>query len=163
LGCPCFQPHARSVALFLEGHWQALQKVHPAGLFVIAAADIPEMYRLKADFDHASREFFDPYAFIPHLPPFDLYLFNEGRLLQAYDLLGANVVTEKGLTGPALRFGLPTRKEYLSSVISMLGTAEFMPCVRWEIRVFGACLFLSFSRATFINLRSATVLAEKFS
>ena len=94
-----FQPHARSVALFLEGHWQALERVHPDGLFAIAAPDIPEMYRLKAEFDHASREFFDPYAFIPHLPTFDLYLFNEGRLFQAYNLLGANVVTEKGVMG----------------------------------------------------------------
>lgn len=94
-----FQPHAKSVFIFVDGCWQAMQKVQQEGLFDFIAPDIPEVYRLKVQFDHSVREFFDPYAFVPHLPPFDLYLFNEGRLLQAHNLLGANVVTEKGILG----------------------------------------------------------------
>ena len=41
----------------------------------------------------------DPYAFTPVLSEFDLHLFGEGRLYQAYEKLGAHPCTHQGVKG----------------------------------------------------------------
>ena len=46
-----------------------------------------------------SHEFVDPYAFAPSITPFDLYLFNEGRLLEAWRMLGALPLERDGVAG----------------------------------------------------------------
>ena len=64
------------------------------------AESLPVHYRL-AWIDVAGQEFvaYDPYSFAPQLSLYDLHLFNEGRHLHAYRVLGAHGRTVNGIAG----------------------------------------------------------------
>lgn len=64
------------------------------------AEGLPVHYRL-AWIDDAGQEFvtYDPYSFAPQLSLYDLHLFNEGRHLHAYRVLGAHGRVVNGIAG----------------------------------------------------------------
>ncbi len=77
---------------------------------------LPVHYRL-AWIDAAGQEstVHDPYSFAPQLSLYDLHLFNEGRHLYAYRVLGAHVRVVNGITG--VLFSVWAPNAYRVSVI----------------------------------------------
>jgi len=79
--------------------WAAMRRVAP-GLFEWQGeAAPPSPTRLRVEVDGRLREIVDPYAFAPSIPEQDLYLFNEGRLYQAWRTLGAQPQVREGIAG----------------------------------------------------------------
>lgn len=95
-----FLPHASQVWAHINGAWTSLQRTHPQGLFAWEGTeDVARPYRLRYEENGQSHDILDPYAFPPLISAQDLYLFNEGRLLQAYRMLGAHVTENLGVRG----------------------------------------------------------------
>ena len=104
-----FLPEAAKVVLLPDGTGEraiVMRPAHDAGLYEARLPQgAPPRYRLRVtDRQGNVSERHDPYAFPPLLSEFDLHLFSEGRLYQAYDKLGAHVHTMEGVTG--VRFAL---------------------------------------------------------
>lgn len=95
-----FWPNARQV--YLADMGQPLRRLANTDLFEWqgVAKALPSYYRL-AWVDADGREFtvHDPYSFPPQLSLYDLHLFNEGRHLHAYRLLGAHPRLIDGIAG----------------------------------------------------------------
>lgn len=100
-----FQPQADAVWLRLPGGVIPLERVHRAGLFEWSGPQPPAApYLLGVSEGGEVRELHDPYAFAPVLSGHDLYLFNEGRLRQAWRALGSHIEERGGVTG--IRFAV---------------------------------------------------------
>ncbi len=95
-----FWPGAREIRLVDIG--QSLRRVAETDLFEWHGASnlLPLHYRLTRA-DAEGREFtgHDPYSFPPQLSLYDLHLFNEGRHLHAYRVLGAHPRQVDGIAG----------------------------------------------------------------
>ena len=100
-----FRPHARSVAVELApGRWAPLARRKDTDLFEWqGATPPPRPWQLEID---GTRQF-DPYAFPPQPPADDLFLFNAGRLRQAWRSLGAVAQTRDGIAGVCFRVWAP--------------------------------------------------------
>jgi 1,4-alpha-glucan branching enzyme len=97
-----FQPHADAVWLRLPSGLSPLESVHPAGLFEWRGTAVPPApYVLGVSEGGRVRDVNDPYAFVPALSGHDLYLFNEGRLRQAWRTLGVHLEQRNGVSGAA--------------------------------------------------------------
>ena len=95
-----FQPHADEVALHLHGALVPMRRAHPFGLFEWTGAQPPtQPYRLAILSGGQMRDACDAYAFAPAISGHDLYLFNEGKLREAWRTLGAHVESRDGVDG----------------------------------------------------------------
>jgi len=100
-----FRPHATNVWLKTADGYAPMVHVHPDGVFEWYGLSLPTMpYQLRIEARNASLESFvyesyDAYAFPPQISDHDLYLFNEGRLWQAYRTLGAHIANVDGIEG----------------------------------------------------------------
>ncbi len=95
-----FSPHSQAVQVQLDGTWQELTRVHPAGLFIWQGTEKPDSrYLLQFHEAHRQYEQEDPYCQPQEIAEFDLYLFNEGKSQQAYAVLGAHPGTVNGIEG----------------------------------------------------------------
>lgn len=96
-----FLPGARRVGLADNG--QPLRRLADTDLFEwqgVATDALPLHYRLTwIDAGGHERTAHDPYSFAPQLSLYDLHLFNEGRHLHAYRLLGAHPRVVDGIAG----------------------------------------------------------------
>ncbi len=91
-----YDPHA--TAVFLQQ--DSFRKVHPDGLFEWRSPEPPALpYRLRIESNGASREVLDPYQFPTDISQHDLFLFSEGKLQQAYRMLGSHTVEIGGTKG----------------------------------------------------------------
>lgn len=100
-----YQPYATEVTLLSGFGNEAFHCIHPQGVFEWRGTSRPALpYRLRINGGSASQEVFDPYQFPSSLTPQDLYLFNEGRLLQGYRILGSHPVELDGVSG--IRFAV---------------------------------------------------------
>jgi 1,4-alpha-glucan branching enzyme len=121
-----FNPHAEALWLHLHGASVPLERTHPAGLFEWRGSmRPPEAYLLGAQEDGRSRSFHDPYAFVPALSGHDLYLFNEGRLRQAWRALGSHVEERSGVIGTRFAVWAPNAER-----VSVVGDFN-----RWDGRL----------------------------
>jgi len=94
-----FNPAARAAWLQTADGWGAANPVAP-GVFTIRLPAAPQRpWRLRFDEAGQLRETFDPYAFVPSISEHDLFLFNAGRLLEAYRTLGAQPMSREGVPG----------------------------------------------------------------
>jgi len=88
--------------------FEPMQCIHPEGIFEWRSKSMPLMpYRLRVeakDPKHTVHEVYDPYAFALQLSDHDLYLFNQGKLWQAYRMLGAQPARNTGVDG--MRFAV---------------------------------------------------------
>ncbi|MDE1980767.1 MAG: 1,4-alpha-glucan branching protein GlgB [Betaproteobacteria bacterium] len=92
-------PRASRVELFTD-HWEAVPRRHEQGFFVWNGYNPPPRpTRLRFELDGQHIETWDAYQFGPTLSDHDLYLFNEGRLLQNYRMLGAHPLRHEGVAG----------------------------------------------------------------
>ncbi len=102
------RPSATRVALVVDNHTTPLTRIHPAGLFEWRSEREPvRPPRLRITERGVTRDVVDPYTFPTEASTQDLYLFAEGRLHQAYDLLGAHAITREGVAGIRFRVWAP--------------------------------------------------------
>ncbi|MBC7779446.1 MAG: 1,4-alpha-glucan branching protein GlgB [Proteobacteria bacterium] len=107
-----FEPYASALWLVQDAGETAapaprpLTRIHASGLFEWRGAEAPAWpYRLRASLgEHGTREWHDPYSFAAQIDEVDLYLFNEGRLTQAWNTLGCRPAPAGGL--PGFRFSV---------------------------------------------------------
>ncbi len=89
----------------------ALKQVAPEGVFEAFIAKKPAVFRYQLRATYANgetRQFYDPYSFLPTLGDQDLYLFNEGNEHRIYEKLGAHVRTLDGVPGVAFAVWAPS-------------------------------------------------------
>lgn len=86
----------------------------------------PYLLRMENTATGVIEERHDPYAFPMQISGHDLYLFNEGRLLQAYHMLGAHRVRNHGVTGTRFAVWAPNAER-----VSVVGDFN-----RWDGRVY---------------------------
>jgi 1,4-alpha-glucan branching enzyme len=77
-----------------------LTRVHAGGLFE-GCVNYPDLskYRFRVHYPLTTLEIDDPYRFGSSISNEDLYLFHEGSHEQAYRFLGANHLSQEGVTG----------------------------------------------------------------
>jgi len=92
-------PHTQ--ALRIRDLGQAMQRIQETDIFEWrGTAQLPRYYCLEQTTSSGqTRTFYDPYCFAPQLSDFDLHLFNEGRHLHVYNVLGAHPVQVDGIDG----------------------------------------------------------------
>ena len=100
-----FRPRTKTIAVELaDGSWAPLKRRPGTDAFEWSGAEPPPRpWRLDAD----GSVYHDPYAFPPRPPADDLFLFNAGRLRQAWRTLGANPETREGVAGVCFRVWAP--------------------------------------------------------
>ncbi len=100
-----FRPQAKSVAVALDnGEWAPLKRRSGSDLFEWQGAVPPARpWRLKVD----GLTQYDTYAFPPQPPADDLFLFNAGRLRQAWRTFGAVPEMREGISGICFRVWAP--------------------------------------------------------
>jgi 1,4-alpha-glucan branching enzyme len=85
-----FMPHAQHVWLEADAGLEAFAREGAGALFICRlASEPPPAYRLRVDSGGVVRSCHDAYAFRVHPEAADLYLFNQGTLLEAYRTFGA--------------------------------------------------------------------------
>jgi 1,4-alpha-glucan branching enzyme len=127
-----FNPHASEIWLKTAHGIEALERVHPDGLFEWHGIEEPRHpYSLhiqenKPGLNNGTeRLVHDCYAFAPQISDFDLHLFNEGKLHQAYRVLGSRAMQINGIPGVRFAVWAPNAER-----ISVIG--EFN---RWDGRI----------------------------
>src|SRR5512134_3583706 len=94
------RPGARAAWLQTSSGLAPMRRAHTAGVFEWeGAAPPPHPARLRFEAEGATWDETDPYAFAPQITDHDLYLFSEGRLTQAYQMLGAQLQEREGTAG----------------------------------------------------------------
>jgi len=121
-----FRPDAGSVSLLLPEGEAPLTRTDARGLFEWRGHEAPARpYRLRVTEAGNTFELYDPYGFPPVISEYDLHLFNEGRLLQAYDALGAHFCSVEGVEGASFAVWAPNAER-----VSVVGDFN-----RWDGRV----------------------------
>jgi 1,4-alpha-glucan branching enzyme len=123
-----FLPGARECAVVEEGVPAVPMKlIAPEGFFEVFVPRRPSVYayRLRAVLAGGeTREFSDPYCFLPSLGETDLYLFNEGTERRIYDKLGSHLRDLGGVTGVSFAVWAPS-----AARVSVVGNFN-----RWDGR-----------------------------
>jgi 1,4-alpha-glucan branching enzyme len=121
-----FQPYATEVWLETLQGKEALHCVHESGLFEWRGAEAPpHPYRLLLVEDGNKRILHDCYAFPRKISSFDLHLFNEGKLHQAYHVLGSHFTQQDGVQGIRFAVWAPNARR-----VSVVGDFN-----RWDGRI----------------------------
>jgi len=95
-----FRPAATRISLILAESLAELTKVDAGGLFEWRGQLAPPRpWRLAIEEDGHRFEITDPYAFGPLLSDQEMYLFNEGKLLEAWRSLGGHALQVDGVDG----------------------------------------------------------------
>ena len=122
-----FRPFASNVWLRSGANESRFTRVHPAGMFEWHGKLPSARERIcVAEENGAKIIFHDPYSFPATLTQSDLYLFNSGKLHQAYRSLGAHAMAIDGVEGVRFTVWAPN-----AGRVSVVG--EFN---RWDGRVF---------------------------
>jgi len=121
-----FQPQAEAVVLHRAGELLPMSRIDPAGLFEwMGSTPPPTPYLLGVVFDGRMHDLHDPYAFTPAISGHDLYLYNEGRLREAWRMLGSHVEQREGIGGTRFAVWAPNAER-----VSVVGDFN-----RWDGRV----------------------------
>jgi 1,4-alpha-glucan branching enzyme len=121
-----FAPRAQHVWLETSAGLEAFTRDGASGGFICRSPTPPPAnYRLRVDSGGVVRAMFDPYALRVRMDETDLYLFNQGKLLQAYESFGAHAMQVEGVHGTRFAVWAPNAER-----VSVLG--EFNA---WDGRV----------------------------
>ncbi len=88
-----------------------MERLAPEGVFEAAIPQRAQAFRyqLRARYPNGeSRQFYDPYCFLPTLGEQDLYLFNEGTERRVYEKLGAHLRDLGGVQGVSFAVWAPS-------------------------------------------------------
>ena len=105
LAVRAYLPDSKQVWVVDSAHGsRPMRRIHPAGLYEAVCplpdATTPEPYMLRvSDSQGQQKMIHDPYAFPPLLGELDLYLLGEGRHLESYNVLGAQLRSVDGVAG----------------------------------------------------------------
>jgi 1,4-alpha-glucan branching enzyme len=95
-----YNPYATTLSLLDNGAEAELQRVDTRGVFEWRGTAQPvHPYRIRHTYHDGEVIDYDPYVFPLQLTEHDLYLFNEGRLYQAYQMLGSQPSCVDGVAG----------------------------------------------------------------
>ncbi len=97
-----FQPGLKSMTVVLDktGKQFPMEKLRSEGFFAVTVPGRDERYHYEAQtWTGSDTRFYDPYSFPLQMTDYDIYLFRQGRLLQAYDSLGAHPREINGVKG----------------------------------------------------------------
>ena len=120
-----FHPCASQCEIWTE-QWTPLQRIHEDGLFFWHGTSAPQHpIRLRCLENSQWRELIDPYNLPPVISEHDIYLFQEGKLLQSHRVLGAHSRTHAGVQGVSFCVWAPNAER-----ISVIGDFN-----RWDGRV----------------------------
>jgi 1,4-alpha-glucan branching enzyme len=120
-----FLPHAGRVWVQIGEAWEEIPRSHPDGLYLWKGPSLPSPTPLRWEQDGKLHQTWDAYTFPPMLSEHDLYLFNEGKLRQAYRMLGAHIVEHCGVRGTRFAVWAPNAER-----VSIIGDFN-----RWDGRV----------------------------
>ena len=122
-----FLPYAGKVWLDIGGgNWEEMLRVHQDGLYQWQGSHAPARpCLLRHEQDGQTYEQHSPYTFGPEISEHDLYLFGEGRLIQAYNMLGAHVSEQYGIKGVRFAVWAPNAER-----VSVIGDFN-----RWDGRI----------------------------
>lgn len=96
----CFKPYADRLWLRVQDAWEELPRIHPHGIYQwYGKTPLEAPCSIKWVEGGHEFESFEPYSFSPLLSEFDLHLFGEGKLRQAYHVLGAHNTIHCGVPG----------------------------------------------------------------
>jgi len=121
----CFQPHARSVSLLIDGETISMERVRSEGIFeaTIDRGSVtdenldPYTYQYKITYnDGVEKTINDPYRFMPILSEEDRFLFNFGTNYELYDHIGAHPGMYSQIKGTIFRVWAPS-----ATRVSVLG------------------------------------------
>jgi 1,4-alpha-glucan branching enzyme len=113
----CFQPHARSVALLIDGQEIPMDRVREQGIFEatidrgkVVDGDLdPYTYQYKITYnDGVEQTVNDPYRFMPILSEEDRFLFNFGTNYELYKHIGAHPGMYSQIQGTIFRVWAPS-------------------------------------------------------
>jgi len=124
-----FRPNAKSLSVIVAGQApQTMERSHEFGLFETRLS-VPHKglsYCLRElTYEDVEHEFYDPYAYAPLMTEFDIYLFTQGRHLQIYEKMGAQLREVNGVKGVNFAVWAPNAKR-----ISVVGHFN-----NWDHRV----------------------------
>jgi 1,4-alpha-glucan branching enzyme len=120
------RPHAEQVVLLLAEGEAALTRLDAGGLYEWRGDQAPARpVRLRVTEDGRDFELVDPYSLPPFLSEQEVYLFNEGRLLEAYNTLGAHFASHEGVEGVRFAVWAPAAER-----VSVVGSFN-----RWDGRL----------------------------
>ncbi len=123
------RPTAKTMTVIdsATGERYPMTKIATEGVFEVRlGADVAEKYYYEVvQFDDYTYTYIDPYAYPPTLSDYDRYLFGEGRLLYAYQTLGAHVEEIDGVKGVRFAVWAPNAER-----VSVVGNFN-----RWDERV----------------------------
>src|SRR3954453_16996406 len=108
-----FRPAAAHVTVVAGGKREALECVHPGGVFEgrLDGEKLPLHYQLEVDYgDSGTVTIEDPYRFLPTLGELDVYLLGEGRHEELWERLGAHVREIDGVRGTAFAVWAPAAR-----------------------------------------------------
>jgi 1,4-alpha-glucan branching enzyme len=127
-----FNPYASEIWLKTTHGDEALERVHPDGLFEWYGNEAPRhpySLRIRVNGSELNNGIehlvHDCYAFAPQISDFDLHLFNEGKLHQAYRVLGSRAMQINGIPGIRFAVWAPNAER-----ISVIGAFN-----RWDGRI----------------------------
>lgn len=121
-----FNPHADQVYVNIDKQWVALSHAHCNGLFEYTSSTaIPTPCLLKVEIESTSFEMYDPYTFQSSITQDELYLHGEGKLNQAYKMMGAQTRSQQGVMGVRFAVWAPNAER-----VSVVGTFN-----QWDGRI----------------------------
>jgi 1,4-alpha-glucan branching enzyme len=91
----------------------AMTRIEGTGFFEVFIGDRPNIFAYRLRVQKASgesREFYDPYCFLPTLSEDDLYLINQGNDHQIYKKLGSHLREYGGVKGVSFAVWAPSAK-----------------------------------------------------
>jgi 1,4-alpha-glucan branching enzyme len=103
-----FLPDAHRAFVVDDGVRRPMERIGDTALFSLRSAhQVPSPYKIAWERGAMRVETHDPYCFAPRITDFDLHLFNEGKLHEAYRVLGAHVAEIDGVAGVAFATWAP--------------------------------------------------------
>jgi 1,4-alpha-glucan branching enzyme len=119
-----FNPSAAKAWIETAAGWVAPSS-SDRGLFeFVSPEEPPRPWRVRFDEDSRPRDSFDAYAFPPQISEHDLFLFNAGRLYEAWRTLGALPMVRDGVVGTRFAVWAPNAER-----VSVVGDFN-----RWDGR-----------------------------